>query len=81
MILKAIEELAQVLCEVSPRGGCGHVQILLPEEQWKALEIEMRAKALQSHLYTPPSEMTEPGPPTCIRLYTPGGEVTIRRAP
>lgn len=81
MIVKAIEELAQALCEVSPSGGCGGVQVLLPDEQWKALEIEMRATVMESRLYVPPRDRAEPTEPVCVRIYTLGGEVTIRRAP
>lgn len=83
MIIKAVEALAQAFSEVSSTGMCDGLSIVLPEEQWSALERETHAAML---LKPSPSFMgtverdSGSAEPTEFRLYTAGGEVTIRKA-
>src|SRR5262249_55482907 len=36
-IIKAIQKMAQAVCEASPSGGCEGMEVLLAEEHWRVL--------------------------------------------
>jgi len=76
MIIKAIEALAQALAEATPRDLDGGMEILLPDDMWRALEREMKT----ARYFAPIGDHPAPeSGPVMVRLYTVGGEVLVKR--
>jgi hypothetical protein len=76
MIIKAIETLAQTLAEATPRDLGGGMEILLPDDMWRALERDMKTARHFAPVGDHPTPESEP---VMVRLCTPGGEVLVKR--